>query len=251
MQEHEYNRFLHYTRRPGQIKTEHASFFNTVLVLLGRMHMVQVKKADVRDRILEAATTLFAEHGYARTTIGQIAEAAEISSSNVYVYFESKLKIMFAIYEPWFKQQLDRLDMEIPGLPSPDAKVFHIVQRLWRDIAADENGFSYSVIQAISAATPEDRYDPTLLHWTELKIANLLRSSLPPKRASKIDCARLAHVLMMSFDGFVLSYRINGAIPCDDKVIAQMCNAILGKSAASPRRRSNTASRGNPLRLAR
>src|ERR1019366_8522633 len=60
--------------------------------------MAQVKKAEIRDSILAAAGALFTEHGYARATVNQIAKAAGIAPSNVYVYFESKLKIMFAIY---------------------------------------------------------------------------------------------------------------------------------------------------------
>ena len=195
--------------------------------------MVQVKKAEVRESILAAAGALFTKHGYARATINQIAKAAGIAPSNVYVYFESKLKIMFAIYEPWFRGHLERLEQEVADLPTPEAKVFRIVQKLWRDIPADRNAFSNNIIQAISAATPEDRYDPALLHWTEQKIAGLLSSALPPKRAANVDCVRLAHVLMMAFDGFAVNYRINRAISCDNGVIEQMCAGILGAFSRS------------------
>ncbi len=57
--------------------------------------MAQVKKIEVRDRILAAATQLFAERGYARATVSQIAKAAGTAPSNVYVYFSSKLEIVF------------------------------------------------------------------------------------------------------------------------------------------------------------
>jgi hypothetical protein len=48
--------------------------------------MVQVKKAEVRERMLEAAAGLFAEHGYARATINQIAKRSGMAPSNAYVY---------------------------------------------------------------------------------------------------------------------------------------------------------------------
>jgi AcrR family transcriptional regulator len=206
--------------------------------------MAQVKKAQIRDRILAAAGSLFTAHGYARATINQIAKAAGIAPSNVYVYFESKLTIMFAIYEPWFRQHMDRLEQEVTALPSAETKVFRIVQKLWRDIPADRNGFSNNIIQAISAAMPEDRYDSALLRWTEQKIANLLANALPTKRAAEVDCVRFAHVLMMAFDGFAVNYRINRAIFCDNGVIEQMCAAILGTSA-------HTASRTGRRRTSR
>jgi AcrR family transcriptional regulator len=206
--------------------------------------MAQVKKAEIRERILAAAGALFTKHGYARATINQIAKAAGIAPSNVYVYFESKLKIMFAIYEPWFREHVERLEQEVAALPTPKTKVFRIVQKLWRDIPADRNAFSNNIIQAISAATPEDRYDPALLHWTEQKIASLLSNALPSKRAAEVDCVRFAHVLMMAFDGFAVNYRINRAIFCDNDVIEQMCAGILGTpSSVSPRTRRRRTGR--------
>jgi AcrR family transcriptional regulator len=190
--------------------------------------MAQVKKSEVRERILAAAAGLFAERGYAGATIGQIAKAAGIAPSSVYVYFKSKLEIVFAIYDPWLKEHLELLAREVEALATAEAKVFRVVQKLWRDIPADRNGFANNLIQAISSATPEDCYDPALLRWTEQKIASLLRGALPPDRAAEIDCMRFAHILMMAFDGFAVNYSINRAIYCDDAMVEQMCGAILG-----------------------
>lgn len=197
--------------------------------------MAQVKKIEVRDRILGAATQLFGERGYARATINQIAEAAGTAPSNVYVYFKSKLEIVFAIYDPWLKEHLDVLAQEVEALATPQARVLRIVERLWRDIPADRNGFANNLIQAISSAMPEDRYDPALLRWTEQKIATLLSESLPPARAAEIDCMHFAHILMMAFDGFAVNYSLNRAIHCDDAMIEQICAAILGVPPAALR----------------
>jgi AcrR family transcriptional regulator len=202
--------------------------------------MAQVKKAEIRDSILAAAGALFAECGYARATINLIAKTAGIAPSNVYVYFESKLEIMFAIYEPWFRQHLDELEREVGVLATPEAKVSRIVEKLWRDIPADRNTFSINIIQAISAATPEDRYDPALLGWAVNKVAKLLASALTTTRAGRVDCVPFARVLMMAFDGFAVNSRINRAIFCDDDVIEHMCTGILGAlrtlSAVPPRK---------------
>lgn len=192
--------------------------------------MAQVKKTEVRDGILAAAATLFAEHGYARATISQIAKAAGTAPPNVYVYFKSKLEIVFAIYDPWLKEHLEALEQEVAALPTPEARVFRIVEKLWRDIPADRNAFANNLIQAISQATPEDCYDPALLRWTEQKIATLLATSLSAARAAEIDPLRFAHILMMAFDGFAVNYAVNRAIRCDDVMIEQMCGAILGRA---------------------
>jgi len=48
------------------------------------------KKAKTRATIREQAMRLFAEQGYAETTVDQIAEAAEVSQSTFFRYFPTK-----------------------------------------------------------------------------------------------------------------------------------------------------------------
>jgi AcrR family transcriptional regulator len=43
-----------------------------------------------RERILQAAARVLAEHGYARGTTNRIAEAAELSVGSLYQYFPNK-----------------------------------------------------------------------------------------------------------------------------------------------------------------
>ncbi|MET0207993.1 MAG: TetR/AcrR family transcriptional regulator, partial [Burkholderiaceae bacterium] len=62
--------------------------------------MAQHKKTEVREAILEGAFELFSTQGYAATTLSQIAKSAGVSSGNIYIYFESKLDILYAIYDP-------------------------------------------------------------------------------------------------------------------------------------------------------
>ena len=58
--------------------------------------MAQVKKAAVLEAIKAAAFELFAQQGYGATSMPGIARAAGISTANVYVYFGSKLAVLYA-----------------------------------------------------------------------------------------------------------------------------------------------------------
>jgi AcrR family transcriptional regulator len=51
-----------------------------------------------RDQILEAAQACFAEHGYAATTIEQIAARSGASNGSIYHHFGSKDGILAALY---------------------------------------------------------------------------------------------------------------------------------------------------------
>lgn len=60
--------------------------------------MRTVKKPDIRrNEILDAAEALFAEKGYARTTINDILLAQDIAKGTFYHYFASKEELMEAM----------------------------------------------------------------------------------------------------------------------------------------------------------
>ncbi len=57
------------------------------------------EEAFRRDIILDAAETLFAEKGFAGTTVSDIAELSELAKGSLYQIFESKQEIIVAIVE--------------------------------------------------------------------------------------------------------------------------------------------------------
>jgi AcrR family transcriptional regulator len=59
-------------------------------------------KAASRDRILEAARTLFAERGFASCRVADVARGARMSAGNVYWLFDSKEAILRAILAEGF-----------------------------------------------------------------------------------------------------------------------------------------------------
>ena len=56
-------------------------------------------RAATRQRILDAALALFAEHGYERTSVRMIAEAAGVAQGLLYSYFDGKQLLLHAIFE--------------------------------------------------------------------------------------------------------------------------------------------------------
>ena len=56
-------------------------------------------RASSRRRIIERALALFAEHGYERTSVRMIADAAGISQGLLYNYFDGKQALLRAIFE--------------------------------------------------------------------------------------------------------------------------------------------------------
>lgn len=53
---------------------------------------------ETHARIITAARRIFAEHGYANTQNRKIAEAAEVTTSTLYHYFQSKLDLYVSVF---------------------------------------------------------------------------------------------------------------------------------------------------------
>ena len=192
--------------------------------------MGQVKKPEVREAILKTALQLFSKKGYARTTLEEIARGSGVSPANVYVYFRSKLEILYAIYDPWMRERLTSLEAKIGTLNDPRKKLRVLLTTLWRDMPAEKNGFVNNIMQAISSATPRDRYKPHLLKWMEEHLERMLRMALPSKRQTQLANARLAHLLVMAFNGYIIYHHVNPRAPLDDDTVEAVCAMFLGES---------------------
>lgn len=76
------------------------------------------EKEELRFRILEAATHLFATEGYESVSIRRIAEMIEYAPSTIYLYFQDKAEIIQTICLENFRLLTEALD-EIASQPLP------------------------------------------------------------------------------------------------------------------------------------
>jgi len=194
--------------------------------------MAQVKKEAVRLSILAAAQALFTERGYNQATLPAIARRARVSPSTVYVYFRSKLEIVFTIYGPWLRARLERLEADLDGVEGERARLRLVVSTVWQDIPNADGGFANILMQALSSATLDSDYDPGLLHWSEGAVGGMLMricgKAMPRARALVV-----AHMLFMCFDGFALNARINPASSCSDALVDTFVDMVLAGAAGA------------------
>jgi AcrR family transcriptional regulator len=190
--------------------------------------MAQVKKIEVRDAILESAFDLFARQGYARTTLAQIAAGARVTPSNIYVYFASKLDLLFEVYRPWLMERLDALEARLADIADPKERLRALLYAVWRDLPQDDNGFANNLMQAVSNLDPSDRYSRDLLDSCERRVSTMLRTCLPPERQALADDRNiLAHILFMAQDGLVISFKLNGPVRRMDAMVDAMCALLI------------------------
>ena len=57
------------------------------------------RRGDTRQRIQDVALELFAEQGYEKTSLREIAERLEVSKAALYYHFKTKEEILVSIFE--------------------------------------------------------------------------------------------------------------------------------------------------------
>ena len=81
------------------------------------------KSENTRERIIDAARSLFAENGYLKTTVIDISKAAGLSEAALYEYFKGKEDLLLTIPDIWVAELLQGLDEQMFGLQGAFAKL--------------------------------------------------------------------------------------------------------------------------------
>jgi len=189
--------------------------------------VAQVKKSGMREAILESAFDLFSRKGYTTTTMAEIAKGANTTVANLYVYFDNKLAIYYAIYQPWLHRQLQALSASVDKFRTPETRLRRLFTGLWGDIPAADHSFANAMIEALASAPEGMGKTTNLLAEVESFLTAKLKEILPPQRAAVLDNDLLSHVIWMAFDGFVINYRIGDVRPIE-KIADTMAKLLLG-----------------------
>ncbi|HYA60304.1 MAG TPA: TetR/AcrR family transcriptional regulator [Burkholderiaceae bacterium] len=190
--------------------------------------MAQIKKVEIKQAILDTAYKLFSKRGYSATNITDIARSAGVAPANVYVYFRSKLEILFSVYEPWLIKQVDDLERSLLHIRNPRQRLRKILVAIWRDIPSADNGFANNMMQAIATTSVREGYSPRLRLAIEERVARLLDGC--PHGLDHVNSRALANILLMAFDGYALNFHLKGGAVCPSRQITFFADILLNSS---------------------
>lgn len=72
---------------------------------------------DTRERVLLEAARLFRHHGYAATTLREVADASGIKAGSIYYHFESKEQILGEVLDKGVQVVTDAVHARVDALP--------------------------------------------------------------------------------------------------------------------------------------
>lgn len=154
--------------------------------------MAQVLKNDVQERILNAGVRIFAQRGFLKATMAEVAQAAGISTGNIYRYFDSKESLFVTLVTPEFvdkfRQLVYRRVEALSGTPdlaglSKDSP-YLVVSKDLLDFAVD-NRLEIVILLGQAEGTSYEGFSESLiLQLKQLAIAHF-QSLQPARRISE------------------------------------------------------------------
>ena len=114
------------------------------------------RRADARpDEVLDAAIELFAEQGFGKTTVEQVAKRAGLSKGAVYLYFPSKDAILEGLVKRTFEPIADQMfEMMAAYRGDPRPIIGHFLRAMGGILGKDHVSAVPVIILREAAAVP-------------------------------------------------------------------------------------------------
>jgi AcrR family transcriptional regulator len=192
---------------------------------------------NIQDLILNEAARVFAQRGYAATSIGDIAEACTCSKSRLYHYFPSKEAILSEMLSSHVDGLLSKCRQTLYGFSDPEER-FRQLTRLLLDVYAvsrDRHVVLLTCLEFLDA----DKHKSLVAKQRELLA--YVRDILLQMRPDLAQNSDLAPVDAMLFFGMInwtyTWYRADGSLTPQalaDRVVSLFVNgyADLDKTTA-------------------
>jgi AcrR family transcriptional regulator len=158
-------------------------------------------KPNARERLLETAIAMFAEKGYAGTSVREIVEQAGVSKPVLYYYFKSKEGLFLAILEMAENLQKELLARVLESAGNVLERLLLLYRRIYAGI--DEKRNLYKMIHALIYGPPQGApdYDFTRYHRHMFDaIRNIYNAGIDGGEAKKIADDEVAYLVLSLID---------------------------------------------------
>ena len=169
-----------------------------------------------RERIIEAATEVFARRGVHGTRVADIADRAGIAYGLVYHHFRNKEEILTAIFAERWAEYVAYLE-ELETLPAPFRERMRRLVHFWVETYRQEKDMmtvmineitrSYEFLESHDIGAVLRAFDPIERIIAEGRARGEVRADLDP---------RLATYVVLGVAEMVLTGYVIGSLPRDD-----------------------------------
>jgi len=132
--------------------------------LMKNKRNIKLLEPGTRERLLETASHLFAEKGYASTSVREIVARAGVSKPVLYYYFQSKEGLYYAILKWGAEVQKKIIDDVFETSGTVQDRIIFLYRRIYEEIQAYQG--LYKMIHGLIYGPPQGApgYDFPIYH---------------------------------------------------------------------------------------
>lgn len=187
-------------------------------------------KAEIKEKIIQAAIESFAQTGFDRTKMEDIAKRLSLSKGTIYLYFKSKEDLFLAICEHNI-----RSDEEDAQLFVRKENVASDAEQIYDNIRRREQGNDRVMLEMVaeSARNPKLRKSMYELHVkVHDHVMRQIRNKIEEGFLRKdVDAASLAIALVALYDGLAVNRMLGVSDAANKKAWVAMIKAMIAGSS--------------------
>ena len=186
----------------------------------------QSVSSEARDRVVQAAFTLFMERGYADTSMQQIADAASITKATLYHHFRDKQDLYLATMRLSFVDNQAAFMEEIRGSTDLRALVHQILNFVINKHSTDMQRLMTDFHQHIDKSTQEAFWSEFPQPW--LSLEPIIQECIDAGQVCSNDAAFTSRFIYAAVAGYTHMVRTTSAFsPTTDELHDQFVETVL------------------------
>ena len=186
------------------------------------------RRADTRQRLLNAAAVLFAERGVEGTSIDAIAQRADRTSGAVYDHFGGKDGLLLALLDSWVEDVGVVIGAELATATTLDERL----AVLWRNVSAPAVGDGRWMTLEFELWTHASR-NPELREHLTRRYRGAWRGIVPTAGPSEGDSAEVGPAVIGLLFGLEMMRRIDPDRVTDDLAVRALRGVVDGCTNAN------------------
>ncbi|OPL09900.1 MAG: hypothetical protein AVO34_12645 [Firmicutes bacterium ML8_F2] len=153
------------------------------------------RKGEKYQVLLDAAVRSFAQTGYHRTRVADIAREAGVADGTVYIYFENKEDILISLFQDLMQRFVEDLNSELTLCHDASEKLYRIIAYHLTTLAnrPDQARVTQIELRQIDKTINQGISKPLKIYFqlieeviAEGKAQGLYRQGIDPKTARKV-----------------------------------------------------------------
>jgi AcrR family transcriptional regulator len=191
-----------------------------------RLHMAENDKNSTKDRILDAALSVFSSKGYYDTKLDEIAEESQSSKGSIYFHFPNKEKLFIALVDQ-FANVLERnVTQAIASEPKGMGRVRLALASVLDTFGKYRRPAKILLVQAVGLGTVFEKKRMEVTDRFAALIKSYLDEAIEIGEIEAVDTEVVAHAWMGAIYNVVIQWVYTGE-PTPERIMDALLPMLL------------------------